>query len=104
MQMWVSGACARHLTKPDWRFGKTKGSASIAQLVERLICNQQVGGSSPSGSSNGRLCQPNKPLLKQAYHVGSCVKVAKSCCFFGRLIAETSTVMTLVFNRVWRGG
>ena len=26
--------------------------ASIAQLVELLICNQMVGGSSPSGSSN----------------------------------------------------
>lgn len=25
--------------------------ASIAQLVELLICNQQVGGSSPSGGS-----------------------------------------------------
>ena len=26
--------------------------AGIAQLVEQLICNQQVGGSSPSTSSN----------------------------------------------------
>ena len=28
------------------------GHAGVAQLVEQLICNQQVGGSSPSTSSN----------------------------------------------------
>ena len=28
-------------------------SAGVAQLVEQLICNQQVGGSSPSTSSIG---------------------------------------------------
>ena len=27
------------------------GCAGVAQLVEQLICNQQVGGSSPSTSS-----------------------------------------------------
>ena len=27
------------------------GNAGVAQLVEQLICNQQVGGSSPSTSS-----------------------------------------------------
>ena len=26
--------------------------AGVAQLVEQLICNQQVGGSNPSTSSN----------------------------------------------------
>ena len=30
---------------------KTCGNAGVAQLVEQLICNQQVGGSSPSTSS-----------------------------------------------------
>ena len=30
--------------------GRTK-NAGVAQLVEQLICNQQVGGSSPSTSS-----------------------------------------------------
>ena len=29
-----------------------KKYAGIAQLIEQLICNQQVGGSSPSTSSN----------------------------------------------------
>ncbi len=28
-----------------------KAKASLAQLVELLICNQMVGGSSPSGGS-----------------------------------------------------
>ena len=27
-------------------------NAGVAQLVEQLICNQQVGGSNPSTSSN----------------------------------------------------
>ena len=34
--------------------------AGVAQLVEQLICNQQVGGSSPSTSSK------NKDLLNKA--------------------------------------
>ena len=31
--------------------GVQKSHAGVAQLVEQLICNQQVGGSSPSTSS-----------------------------------------------------
>ena len=34
------------------RFVAGHNRAGIAQLVEQLICNQQVGGSSPSTSSN----------------------------------------------------
>ncbi len=30
--------------------------AGVAQLVEQLICNQQVGGSSPSTSSTKAYC------------------------------------------------
>ena len=30
-------------------------TAGIAQLVEQLICNQQVGGSSPLASSMGKI-------------------------------------------------
>ena len=41
---WLSGA---HVNQPS-------SYASVAQLVEQLICNQLVGGSSPStGSSVG---------------------------------------------------
>ncbi len=32
----------------------TEKLAGVAQLVEQLICNQQVGGSSPSTSSSKR--------------------------------------------------
>ena len=40
------------MTKVAERNGKTKTeNAGVAQLVEQLICNQQVGGSSPSTSS-----------------------------------------------------
>ena len=34
-----------------------KTLAEVAQLVEQLICNQQVGGSSPFASSAGPACQ-----------------------------------------------
>ena len=35
--------------------------AGVAQLVEQLICNQQVGGSSPfSGSEGGVPLQTNR--------------------------------------------
>ena len=37
--------CAHHTSRVDEEY------AGIAQLVEQLICNQQVGGSSPSASS-----------------------------------------------------
>ena len=39
--------------RADGKWEKSSGSqdAGIAQLVEQLICNQQVGGSSPSTSS-----------------------------------------------------
>ena len=33
------------------RINHVAGFAGVAQLVEQLICNQQVGGSSPSTSS-----------------------------------------------------
>ena len=34
---------------------KSRGCAGVAQLVEQLICNQQVGGSNPSTSSTNPL-------------------------------------------------
>ena len=51
----------KHLTNRDNRaiiikqFGRRVcpvSDAGVAQLVEQLICNQQVGGSSPSTSSS----------------------------------------------------
>jgi hypothetical protein len=45
--------CKRRLTKPGTAliiiFAKP---ACVAQLVEQLICNQQVGGPNPSTGSN----------------------------------------------------
>ena len=34
-----------------WYSNLAPKNAGVAQLVEQLICNQQVGGSSPSTSS-----------------------------------------------------
>ena len=36
---------------PVPRFSLRSPQAGVAQLVEHLICNQRVGGSSPSASS-----------------------------------------------------
>ena len=46
---------ANFLRKKERYFSKipyTSNSARIAQLVEQLICNHQVGGSNPSAGSN----------------------------------------------------
>ena len=40
--------------------------AGIAQLVEQLICNQQVGGSSPSASSKTDRCTCGAPVCFRA--------------------------------------
>src|SRR5690606_29961691 len=39
-------------------FSRRNSSASVAQLAEQLICNQQVVGSSPSASSFGAVEVP----------------------------------------------
>ncbi len=36
----------------QWYFALFEIQAGVAQLVEQLICNQQVAGSSPIASSN----------------------------------------------------
>ena len=50
--------------------------AGVAQLVEQLICNQQVGGSSPFASS----------ILIGMNCVGEAlggIGLVKSCCYLG---------------------
>ena len=46
------------MTKPGWFAIMIidLGYAGVAQLVEQLICNQQVGGSNPSTSSTEKPC------------------------------------------------
>ncbi len=51
--------CRRYLVKPTTIY------AGVAQLVEQLICNQQVGGSSPSTSSKQSLL-----YFKAGFHMG----------------------------------
>ena len=41
----------REIQKQNKISCETAKNAGVAQLVEQLICNQQVGGSSPSASS-----------------------------------------------------
>ena len=41
-----------------------QGDAGVAQLVEQLICNQQVGGSNPSTSSRLKEgCSKDSPYI-----------------------------------------
>ena len=48
------GNCKKDVDKPTGicYYTQAGGNAGVAQSVEQLICNQQVGGSSPSTSSN----------------------------------------------------
>ncbi len=46
----------REIQKQNKISCETAKNAGVAQLVEQLICNQQVGGSSPSTSSKKAYC------------------------------------------------
>src|SRR5262245_43522324 len=45
----------RALPSARLRWQKARLGAAVAQLVEHLICNQVVGGSSPSGGTSAAL-------------------------------------------------
>ena len=61
-----------------WEVGK---SAAVAQQVEQLICNHQVGGSIPSGGtrkiSNWRLEESKKFTVAPAYNKGAYQVITK---------------------------
>lgn len=40
----------------DWKSDAAPKQAGVAQAVEQLTCNEQVGGSSPSASSSCEIC------------------------------------------------
>ena len=44
-------------------------SAEVAQLVEQLICNQQVGGSTPFFGSAGQMAERLKATDCKSVHV-----------------------------------
>ena len=52
--------------------------AGVAQLVEQLICNQQVGGSSPSTSSNFYLIEYMHGRVPEWPKGADCKSVASS--------------------------
>ena len=68
-----------------WEIGK---SAAVAQQVEQLICNHQVGGSIPSGGTrksagtkpqtNWRLEESRKFTVAPAYNKGAYQVITKS--------------------------
>ena len=58
----------REIQKQNKISCETAKNAGVAQLVEQLICNQQVGGSSPSTSSN---------ILQHTYVTWGSSRVAK---------------------------
>ena len=64
---------------PNW--WETDTSAAVAQQVEQLICNHQVGGSIPSGGtrkiSNWRLEESKKFTVAPAYNKGAYQVITK---------------------------
>ena len=68
-----------HIFIPHMTAGKDRQHASVAQLVEQLLCKRQVAGSRPAGSSN---CFIGSPFLflRQAAPIGA----ALSCPDFYR--------------------
>ena len=64
---------------PNW--WETGKSAAVAQQVEQLICNHQVGGSIPSGGtrkiSNWRLEESKKFTVAPAYNKGAYQVITK---------------------------
>lgn len=64
----VDIGCVRtHLTEPDWRFGKTKGSAGIAQLES--VCLRAEGFRFESG------CQLQWPFGRTAQASGFAMRI-----------------------------
>ena len=71
---------------PNW--WETDTSAAVAQQVEQLICNHQVGGSIPSGGTrksggtkpqtNWRLEESRKFTVAPAYNKGAYQVITKS--------------------------
>ena len=64
---------------PNW--WEVEKSAAVAQQVEQLICNHQVGGSIPSGGtrkiSNWRLEESKKFTVAPAYNKGAYQVITK---------------------------
>ena len=64
---------------PNW--WETGKSAAVAQQVEQLICNHQVGGSIPSGGTkpvnNWRLEESKKFTIAPAYNKGAYQVISK---------------------------
>ena len=48
--------------------GPAQAQASVAQLAEQLICNQQVVGSSPSASFRGFAARPDQEGTESRDH------------------------------------
>ena len=68
----------REIQKQNKISCETAKNAGVAQLVEQLICNQQVGGSSPSTSSNFDLIEYMHGRVPEWPKGADCKSVASS--------------------------
>ena len=64
--------------------------ASIVQLVEQLICNQQVVGSSPTGGSN--ISQIGAVVARQAHNLEVGVSITSSATNIHQVFTSGSLV------------
>ncbi len=70
------------LAQPLYRHARSR-LAGVAQLAEQLICNQQVGGSNPSASSN-----PSKVITGQMVYTFTQLGRQSHAPFFTALAAH----------------
>jgi hypothetical protein len=69
---------------------RNKNSGAVAQLGERLVCNQKVVGSSPIGSSVVQASNPCFPLRKAgSLKAGAVLRQALACAYRKRHSGET---------------
>ena len=97
------------------RINPAVGTAGVAQLVEQLICNQQVGGSNPSTSSKFHMGEFQSGQMGQTVNLLSLTSVVRihlpppnvqskdwTFCFFGVSLPFTdgkAGILTVFFEK-----
>ena len=102
MAHWKKSRESRKILLTKWlvsgKINPAVGTAGVAQLVEQLICNQQVGGSNPSTSSKLNMGEFQSGQMGQTVNLLSLTSVVrihlpppKSACKSGCFFCACST-------------
>ena len=79
--------------------GKDRQHASVAQLVEQLLCKRQVAGSRPAGSSNCFITSPFFLLFSATGRSNRGGFVVKKCAKEVRKYGNTNSAENQQINR-----